>query len=345
MKTKTLHFGSVIISRNKASPDNAVAACAYRAGKNLHDEKLDITHSYSNRKGIIAAEIFAPDNSPSWMRGDKWADFANEIEKAEDKHNRRATALLGKDFQMAAPRELNDEQNWQLAKDFTKSFEDRGLAVGVAFHKSQASDGQDNPHFHFFVPMREVNEQGFGKRYRKFDGLTKGQEHETMKLRREYYACVNQSLQDAGIINIYYDPEKQSKIPKVHLGKNVAALEKKGVKTIFSEYNQRVDAENFVNQYSAPINAEWEETTEYKSNKTKRNYESLEKYRLNYQLNRGSAIAARDASQKSQSNVTSPPVKRSEKATERAREGAKLAARQNQTWQERVGNRDFNRER
>lgn len=345
MKTKTLHFGSVIISRNKASPDNAVAACAYRAGKNLYDEKLDITHSYSNRKGIISARIFAPDNSPSWMHGDKWADFANEIEKAEDKHNRRATALLGKDFQMAAPRELNDEQNWQLAKDFTKSFKDRGLAVGVAFHKEKASDGGDNPHFHFFVPMREVNEQGFGKRYRKFDGVTGGQKHETMKLRREYYACVNQALNDAGVKNIQYDPEKQSKIPKAHLGKNVAALEKKGIKTIYSEYNQRVDAENFMHQYSTPINAEWEDSNEYKSSSARRNYESLEKYRLNYQLNRGSAIAARDASQKSQSNVATPPVKRSEKATERAREGAKLAARQNQTWQERVGNRDFNKER
>lgn len=331
MSTKTLHFGSVIISRSKPRPDNAVAACAYRSGKNLYDEKLDKSHNYANRKGVVEAEIFAPELSPDWMKENNWARFGNEIEKAEDGHNRRNSALLGKDFQIAAPRELSEEQNWQLACKFSRKINERRLAVAVAFHITEASDGGENPHFHFLVPMREVNENGFGKRYRKFDGVTGGKDHETMKLRREYYTCVNQALEEAGIKGVRYDPEKQEgKKPKAHKGKHAAALEKQGIATFIEEYNYRVDIDNTMDSYYGTVREDWEKA------KHSKDWESYEKYRLRYQLGRGGAMAARDAIQKTQSNVATPPVNRSEKATEIAREGAKLASRQSQTWQERV---------
>lgn len=330
MTGKTLHFGVTIISRNKERPDNAVAACAYRSGQKLHDEKQEIKHNYANRHGILAAEIFAPELSPEWMKQNDWERFGNEIEKAEDKHNRHATALLAKDFQVAAPRELTDEQNWQLAQDFAAKFNERGLAVAVAFHKSQASDGGDNPHFHFLVPMREVNEQGFGRRYRKLDGVKGGKDTEIMKLRREYYACVNGALSDAGIRNITYDAEKQEGVkPKAHLGKHATQLEREGVKTIFGEYNRKVDIDNFMDKYSKPIKAEWEASQ-------KNSRESVEKYRSRYQLNRGSAMAARDATQKTQSNVTTPPISRTQKAIEQARERAILSNRQSKSFVDRT---------
>lgn len=335
MAAKTLHFGVAIISRNKSHPDNAVAACAYRSAKNLHDEKQDKSHNYANRKGVVAAEIFAPEHSPEWMSSDNWSRFGNEIEKAEDKHNRRNSALLAKDFQVAAPRELSEEQSWQLAGNFARKINERGLAVGVAFHTTKASDGGENPHFHFLVPMREVNENGFGKRYRKFDGVKGGEDTEIMKLRREYYACVNEALKQAGVNDVYYDPEKQKgKKPHWHKGKNQASLEKKRVKTRVSEHNKRVDIDNTLDGYYGTAREDWEEIQE--TAKHSKNWESYEKYRLRYQLNRGSAMAARDVTQKTQSNVVASAVNRSEKATERAREGAILASRQSKSWQERV---------
>ena len=122
MRTKTLHFRVVSISRNKDRPDNAVKACAYRSGQRLYDQKEEKHHHYGNRTGVIEAEIFAPANAPAWMRDDNhhraWERFGNEIETKEDSHNRYASALLAKDFQVAAPRELSHEQNWQLAQDF-----------------------------------------------------------------------------------------------------------------------------------------------------------------------------------------------------------------------------------
>ena len=154
MNTKTLHFKPVNVSRAKAVPDNAVAACAYRSGQNLYDDKEAKLHRYGNKGGVIETALFAPDAAPDWMRDDDqrrlWQRLGNEIEKKEDGHNRRATALLGKDFQVAAPRELSHEQNWALAERFAKTLNDRGLAVAVGFHENDASDGGKNPHFHFF---------------------------------------------------------------------------------------------------------------------------------------------------------------------------------------------------
>lgn len=338
MPIKTLHFGVAIVSRNKSRPDNAVAACAYRSARDLHDEKLDKTHLYSHKKGVIEAQIFAPENSPQWMSDNNWSKFGNEIEKAEDGHNRRNSALLAKDFQIAAPRELSHAQNWELARSFASKINERGLSVGVAFHTEKASDGGDNPHFHFLVPMREVNKEGFGKRYRKFDGVKSGKDTELMKLRREYYRCVNDALKEAGINDIEYDPEKQEGVkPKAHKGKYATALEKEGVKTRVSEHNRRVDIDNTLEAHYGTVKQDWEGLQE--NPKDAKNRETIEKYRLRYQLNRGSAMAARDANQKSQSNVATPPVNRSEKATERAREGAILATHQSKSFVERTQDR------
>lgn len=338
MAVKTLHFGVAILSRNKTRPDNAVAACAYRCGQNLHDEKLDKTHSYSNRKGVIEAQIFAPENAPEWMNHNNWSQFGNEIEKAEDGHNRRNSALLAKDFQVAAPRELSREENWELAQTFAHKINERGLSVAVAFHEEKASDGGENPHFHFLVPMREVHAEGFGKRYRKFDGVKSGQDTEIMKLRREYYVCVNDALEKAGVNDVRYDAEKQEGIkPKAHKGKQANALEKQGVKTRVGEHNRRVDIDNLMTERYSTVKQDWEQ--QQGNRNSPKNRETVEKYRLRYQLNRGSTMAARDANQKTQSNVAAPPVNRSEKATERAREGAILASRQSKSWQERVKER------
>ena len=235
MLVKTLHFGVSNISRNKAIPDNAVAACAYRCGEHLRDAAGKM-HRYGNRRGVLETAIFAPDAAPEWMTDGNqkraWQRFGQEIERVENGHNKRATALLAKDFPAAAPRELTHAQNWAVAEKFARKLNERGLAVAVAFHESDASDGGKNPHFHFFVPMREVDRFGFtGSRYRTLDAPGKGKTNpELMTLRREYFALVNDALADAGITGVYYDPEKQEgKEPAKHKGKVRTAIERKAV--------------------------------------------------------------------------------------------------------------------
>ena len=235
LQVKTLHFGVANISRNKAVPDNAVAACAYRCGEHLRDAAGKL-HRYGGRRGVLETAIFAPDAAPYWMNDDNqaraWERFGQEIERVENGHNKRASALLAKDFPAAAPRELTRAQNWAVAERFARQLTERGLAVAVAFHETDASDGGKNPHFHFLVPMRRVDRNGFdSKRYRTLDAPGKGKTNpELMALRREYFALVNAALEDAGVTGIYYDPEKQEGIePGTHKGKAAWAVERKAV--------------------------------------------------------------------------------------------------------------------
>jgi len=211
-----------------------VKACAYRSGLNLTDAKTGEVHRYAGRSGVIQTAIFAPGTAPGWMQDDDqaraWERFGNEIEAVEDGHNRRASALLAKDFPAAAPRELTAAQNWAVAEQFARKLNARGLAVAVAFHETDASDGGKNPHFHFLVPMRRVARNGFeSKRYRTLDAPGKGKDNpELMALRREYFALVNDALTDAGVTGVYYDPEKQEdRTPQKHKGKVAWALERK----------------------------------------------------------------------------------------------------------------------
>jgi hypothetical protein len=230
---KTLHFRINTVSRNKVTPDNAVAACAYRVGLNLTDGKTGETHYYAKRGGVIRTAIFAPGAAPGWMLDEDqaraWERFGNEIEAVEDGHNRRASAMLAKDFHAAAPRELTHAQDWQVAERFARKLNERGLAVAVALHETDASDGGKNPHFHFLVGMRRTDKNGFStKKERWLDSKPGTPNPEIMALRRAYFQAVNDALTDAGVTGIAYDPEKQpDTLPGKHKGKAAVAVERK----------------------------------------------------------------------------------------------------------------------
>jgi hypothetical protein len=331
MKTKTLHFRAVSITRTKGH--NAVAACAYRSGQNLTDDKTDAVHRYGNRSGIINTQIFTPEAAPDWMQDEdqqrSWQRFGNEIEKKEDGHNRRASAELAKDFQVAAPRELNHEQNWALAQRFSKTLNDKGLPVAAAFHEEDASDGGKNPHFHFFVPMRTVDEDGFGKKYRGLSGTSlPGKENPEFKeLRRTYYQHVNDALADAGIEGVYYDPEKQDKEPGIHLGKEAAAMERKGKKTNLGTKNQQIGFENKVQPYADAIE-DSEEPWAFQPPATGKDWESKQ---AEWHMRRAVAHAERKATQRAQVSTPTPASSRVDHAVHEARENAVHRWRQKET--------------
>lgn len=328
--SKQLHFGLVQLSRSKERPDNAVAALAYRSGQNLYDDKLGKTHCYQSRDGVINFALFAPENAPDWMHNpdqkQAWQELGNQIEAKEDSHKRKAQARLGNDFQAALPRELSDEQNWQVAQNFARKLNDRGLAAAIAFHKPVASDGLPNPHLHVFVPLRNVSEKGFGQRYDQFDTRKGSKNAALKKLRQEYFACVNEAIKEAGIEGVYFDPEKQQGQSEIHYGKNAWQLKEKGVTTRIEQKNEQIACENFMDNRTQF--ADGLKGITLSRDRAKRIAE--------LQAQRGSAMAARDASIKSQSSVTSPQVKRSGKTTEGVRHAAQLSAQLSQTHVERL---------
>ena len=271
----------------------------------------------------------------------------NAVEKKEDTHNRRASAQLAKEFMCQLPRELNEERQKAAMREWSDGLARRGLVVDWSLHNGKAADGGDNPHAHCMVVTRglDANDpQGFGKKWAgdpsiKSGGRSKSpldDEKTLLRFKEEYTSIVNKHLEAAGskvrITHLSNEARGLDAVGGVHKGKDATAREKKGEKSYVADHNRRVGYDNFMRGYDKAAKdapGGWlMPPTVTRGNQHKRFAE--------WQLLRGASMASRDASQKSQCSVAAPPVNRSEKATERVREGAKLATRQTMTYQERL---------
>jgi Ti-type conjugative transfer relaxase TraA len=156
------HFSAKVISR--AAGSSAVASAAYRSASRLHDERLDRHHDFSNKAGVIHSEVMLPDGAPEHLsdREKLW----NEVEAAE----RRIDAQLAREIEFAIPRELSPELGIALARDFVRDeFVDRGMIADLNVHWDVGADGMPKPHAHVMLTMRDVGEDGFGKKNRDWN--------------------------------------------------------------------------------------------------------------------------------------------------------------------------------
>ena len=156
------HFSVKVISR--ASGRSAVAAAAYRSAEQLLDERLDRTHDFTSKSGVVHSEILLPDGAPDHLsdRAQLWNDV-EAIEKRKD-------AQLAREVEFAIPREMTKLQGIELARDFAaQEFVARGMIADLNVHWDIGSDGMAKPHAHVMLTMREVGEDGFGAKVRDWN--------------------------------------------------------------------------------------------------------------------------------------------------------------------------------
>ena len=156
------HFSAKVISR--AAGSSALASAAYRSASRLHDQRLDRHHDFSNKAGVVHSEVLLPDGAPEHLsdRERLW----NEVEAAE----LRKDAQLAREIEFAIPREMTKEQGIELARDFVRDeFVDRGMIADLNVHWDIGADGLAKPHAHVMLTMREVGEDGFGKKNRDWN--------------------------------------------------------------------------------------------------------------------------------------------------------------------------------
>jgi len=166
------HFSAQVISRSQGR--SSVAAAAYRSSEKLLDERTNEVHDFTRKSDVLEKEILLPKDAPAWM-GDR-EKLWNAVETAET----RKDAQLSREINVALPRELNSEQNWKLLKDFVqKEFVDQGMVADVAFHRGHKG-GEEQPHGHIMLSMREVGPAGFGPKVRAWNNkslLSSWREH------------------------------------------------------------------------------------------------------------------------------------------------------------------------
>jgi len=156
------HLSVKVISRSAGR--SAVAAAAYRSAGHLNDERIDRTHDFTNKGGVVHSEVLLPEGAPGHLsdREQLW----NAVEASE----KRKDAQLSREVEFAIPRELNQEQGIALARDFVeREFVDRGMIADLNVHWDIGADGLAKPHAHVMLTMREVDGDGFGAKVRDWN--------------------------------------------------------------------------------------------------------------------------------------------------------------------------------
>ncbi|NQE63417.1 Ti-type conjugative transfer relaxase TraA [Caulobacter sp. RHG1] len=156
------HFSVKVISR--ATGASAVASAAYRSASRLHDERLDRDHDFTGKSGVVHSEVLLPDGTPEHLadRATLW----NTVEGGE----KRKDAQVSREVEFAIPREMDQAQGIELARDFVqREMVDRGMVADLNVHWDIGADGLAKPHAHIMLSMREVGEDGFGAKVRDWN--------------------------------------------------------------------------------------------------------------------------------------------------------------------------------
>jgi Ti-type conjugative transfer relaxase TraA len=156
------HFSAKVVSR--ANGSSAVASAAYRAAERLTDDRLGRDHDFTNKAGVVHSEIMLPVGAPERLtdRETLW----NAVEAGEV----RKDAQLARDVEFAIPREMNEQDGIQLARDFVaREFVARRMIADLNVHWDKAADGSPKPHAHVMLSMREVGSDGFGQKERDWN--------------------------------------------------------------------------------------------------------------------------------------------------------------------------------
>lgn len=149
------HFSAQVVKRSEGR--SVVAMAAYRAGEKLRDEHRGLDADYSRRRGVVHAEIVAPEGSADWLRDRE--KLWNGVEKSEV----RRDAQLAREINMALPCELTDGQRLALVREFVSAqFVSLGMVADFAIHAPVAEKGDDprNFHAHVLLTLRQAGGGG-----------------------------------------------------------------------------------------------------------------------------------------------------------------------------------------
>lgn len=218
------HLHVKVIGRKSGS--SAVASAAYRSASRLRDDRLERSHDFSNKRGVVHSEVMLPENAP-----EAWSDrerLWNDVEAFEV----RKDAQLAREVEFALPREMSQAQGVELARDFAQAeFVDRGMIADLNVHWDVAEDGTPKPHAHVMLTMRSVDEDSFGPKVREWNRT------EVVERWRERWAALaNERLAeldiDARIDHRSLDAQGIGLEPQSQIGAPARRIEGKGFEAV-----------------------------------------------------------------------------------------------------------------
>ena len=257
--TRQIHFTGDIVSRNKGQ--SAMEHAAYRSGEKLYLDREGETFDYTKKKGVLYTEIMLADHAPP-----EWNDrqtLWNAVEDFEKKND----AQLARSLEFSLPFELSIEENINLCKEVAEYYRKQGMCVDFCIHAPDG--GNKNIHCHMMLTVRPLNIDGTfvkHKSHREYildeNGqkipLKNGKDYKTKKVnvvdwddkgnmekwRANYAQLMERYLKNHGLeVKVEHRSfEKQGihRIPTIHMGPQVAAMERKGIRTRVGDMNREI---------------------------------------------------------------------------------------------------------
>ena len=251
-----------LISRGKGQ--SCMASCAYYSGEKKYSEyECCWKYPHSSPARVKWVEVMLPSNAPR-----AYADSQtlwNAVDAAETSVN----AQTARSMLFALPRELTDEQNLAIVRDFCqKEFVDKGMVCNFFYHDK----GDGNPHVHIMLTLRAMDENGKwlpksknvyaldenGNRIRTPNGSWKRVKVNTVDWnerrygeiwRQDWATAQNAALEAAGRAERVdmRSLERQGvedRLPQKHIGPTASALERKGVSSERGDENRKIISVN-----------------------------------------------------------------------------------------------------
>ncbi len=237
-----VHTRLKVLSR---STRNTVAALAYRSGIELVDNETGEIFDYRH-KPVEGVELLLPNDAPKM-----WTDLQNQI--AEDRqsgvqrfsniaeaHEKRVDAQVYREYEFALPRELTDDENKILAREFVQDqICGLGMAAKLNFHFDVDEEGNRFPHVHVVMLTRRLEKDGLSRlKERGWNRKEFGKE-----LRFQFCEYANFHFKKKGL-DITLDPRTYAEQgidlePQVKIGKNVSEMEARvGSTNRVKDYNE-----------------------------------------------------------------------------------------------------------
>jgi len=188
----------------------------------------------------VETRCVVPDDAPEWTL------TPAELWPAAERAERRKDATVAREFEVALPHELTDEQRSDLAAEITRALVERyRFAAQVSIHSPDAKDGL-NWHAHILATTRRLAPDGFADKTRELDGGPAGRAE--IEWVREMVARVTNAHLAAAEVDTTVDhrsldAQAQAALdrgdfgaalaltrqPTKHVGKNASALFRRGM--------------------------------------------------------------------------------------------------------------------
>ena len=245
-------------SVSRAKGQSAIAAAAYRAGDKLLDECKDHgkLHDYEKRSGVLSADIILPSALADGEIGR--AELWNMAERKETRKNSR----VAREWLIALPHELSEQDRKDLAHDFAKTLADRyqviaDCAIHVPTDKEVERGASPlNFHAHILLTTRTATIDDDGKIHltkekanseisdddRRKKGLPR-MSHEVKAVRELWEHTANKVLEAKGhnlIDSRSYKSQGIDLVPQIKMGKDATHMERKGIPTIKGQFNREI---------------------------------------------------------------------------------------------------------